>query len=281
MQKPTASLLPDGKRLHLQHGPIDLVIGADGKQPEIDAAYNAARRRFETILDELVSELEVLRSPISEYGLRLKGDIARTMENAVQPFWRYDITPMAAVAGAVAQHVLSEMLSAANLSRVYVNNGGDIALHLGRGESFAIAAPWGEIEVGYEDEIQGIATSGWRGRSHSLGIADAVTVLARTASQADAAATIIANAIDLPLSPKIIRNPASDLFPDSDLGQRLVTVDVAELSPDEVLEALGNGVACVQSLFKKQLFEAVSMQLGKQVISLNRTHVLQLEESDA
>ena len=51
--------------------------------------------------------------------------------------------------------------------------------------------------------MRGIATSGWRGRSFSLGIADAVTVLAATAAEADAAATVIANAVDLPGHPAI------------------------------------------------------------------------------
>ena len=72
----------------------------------------------------------------------------------------------------------------------------------------------------------GVATSGRHGRSFSLGIADAVTVLARTASQADAAATIIANAVDLPGHPAVRRMPANELQPDSDLGARPVTRDV-------------------------------------------------------
>ena len=68
--------------------------------------------------------------------------------------------------------------------------------------------------------MRGVATSGWRGRSFSLGIADAVTVLAATAAAADAAATIIANAVDLPGHPAIARRPASELEDDSDLGDR-------------------------------------------------------------
>ena len=80
-----------------------------------------------------------------------------------------------------------------------------------------------------DDPARGIATSGRHGRSFSLGIADAVTVLARTASQADAAATIIANAVDLPGHPAIVRCPANELQPDSDLGARLVTRDVGAL----------------------------------------------------
>ena len=72
-----------------------------------------------------------------------------------------------------------------------------------------------------DDPSRGIATSGRHGRSFSLGIADAVTVLARTASQADAAATIIANAVDLPGHPAIVRCRRDELQPDSDLGARL------------------------------------------------------------
>jgi hypothetical protein len=44
-----ARLLPDGRRLHLQHGPIDLIIGAEGAR---EVAFAAARVRFETLLKE-------------------------------------------------------------------------------------------------------------------------------------------------------------------------------------------------------------------------------------
>ena len=77
------------------------------------------------------------------------------------------------------------------------------------------------ITIRSADGVRGVATSGWRGRSFSLGIADAVTVLARTGAEADAAATLIANAVDLPGNPAIKRIPAQELAPDSDLGARL------------------------------------------------------------
>ncbi|MFX7144802.1 hypothetical protein ABTI11_20165, partial [Acinetobacter baumannii] len=79
-----------------------------------------------------------------------------------------------------------------------------------------------------------IATSDRHGRSFSRGIADAVTVLAKTASQADAAATIIANNVDLPGHPAIQRVPANELQPDSDLGSRLVTRAVGTLTEQEI-----------------------------------------------
>ena len=68
------------------------------------------------------------------------------------------------------------------------------------------------------DPVRGIATSGWRGRSFSLGIADAVTVLAERASLADAAATLIANAVDLPGHPAVTRVPALSFSPTATLA---------------------------------------------------------------
>ena len=119
---------------------------------------------------------------------------------------------MAAVAGAVADEICAAMAAAGDLDRAYVNDGGDIALHLTPGTAItaAIAARAGlpdRVTIAHADPVRGIATSGWRGRSFSLGIADAVTVLARTAAEADAAATLIANAVDLPGHPAVARAP--------------------------------------------------------------------------
>jgi uncharacterized protein len=280
MERAAATMLPDGKRLHLHHGPIDIVLEASGKPNEVTRAYKAAAQRFETILEELTSELPLLRTEIPAQGLGLKGDIARTMEFAVWPYWEYRVTPMAAVAGSVADHVLHAMTSAADLTRAYVNNGGDIALHLADDEIYTAAAPFGQIYVAAEDKVRGIATSGWRGRSFSLGIADAVTVLAQTAAEADVAATLIANAVDLPLSARIDRKPAFELYPDSDLRDRLVTVGVGELTDEEVLEALGNGVTAVQSLLKLHHVDAVTLMLRDEIISLKCVEQPQIEETD-
>ena len=235
---PQIALLPDGKRLHLQDGPIDLIIEAKGSEGDVRAAYEAAARRFTGLLDELCEELVELRRAADPVRCPLKGVVARRMHAAVAPFAaEHFITPMAAVAGSVAEEILGSMLAAARLDRAYVNNGGDIALHLAGGEQFTVGLMdrpdrhglMRTMVIDADDPARGIATSGRHGRSFSLGIADAVTVLAKTASQADAAATIIANAVDLPGHPAIIRCPANELQPDSDLGARLVTRDVGAL----------------------------------------------------
>jgi uncharacterized protein len=245
-----------GHRWHFQHGPIDIVIGADGEPGAVEEAHDAAWRRFATVLDELVSELPQLRRPVSG-SCPLRGAVARRMWLACHPYCGEFVTPMAAVAGAVAQELIA-FYEKPGISRAWVNNGGDIALHLATGQSlrvglFADMARYdtheamqpllrtdGDFSVDASLPVRGIATSGWRGRSLSLGIADSVTVLARTAAQADAAATMIANAVDLQ-DARIERRPASQIKDDSDLGDLLATVNVPALGEAAVRQALRAG----------------------------------------
>jgi ApbE superfamily uncharacterized protein (UPF0280 family) len=245
-----ARLLEDGRRLHLQHGPIDVILEAWGEPSEVAAAYQQAAAAFEGLLEELVRELPLLRQPVGESLPMATGPVARRMTRAVWPHRAVFVTPMAAVAGAVADHLLDRMLESRRLTRAHVNDGGDIALHLDPGTSLTLGAVAdieqprldGRLRITAADPIRGIATSGRGGRSFSLGIADAVTVLAHTAAEADAAATLIANAVDLD-HPAIERRPAVELDADSDLGNHLVTLSVGELAPDAVEAALAAGAA--------------------------------------
>ena len=262
-------LLSNG-RLHLQDGPIDLIIEAFGASREVQNAYRSACARFETVLDELCGELGLLRQPCSQESDWPRLAVARRMMAAVMPYAsEHFITPMAAVAGAVAEEVLAEMLAGAELSRAYANDGGDIALHLAPGEKFVIGmierpdrpSIFGTACIDSSNPVRGIATSGWRGRSFSLGVADAVTVLADRAAAADAAATIIANAVDLPGHPAIVRVRASDLAPDTDLGDRLVTQAVGELSATDVNQALLAGINAAERLEKIGLIRSAALCL--------------------
>ncbi len=268
---PQIALLPDGRRLHLQDGPIDLIVEASGTAEAVRAAYAAAARRFTGLLDELCDELALLRTPARLDVCSLQGPIARRMHEAVAPYAAESfITPMAAVAGAVAEAVLAAMTAAAPLDRAYVNNGGDIALHLAPGQSFTIGLVdrpdqpglFGTTVLAAGDGIRGIATSGWRGRSFSLGIADAVTILATGAADADAAATVVANAVDLPGHPAIDRVPARELQPDSDLGDRPVTRGVGPLHPAEIDAALAAGAALADTLIARGLIRAAALHLA-------------------
>jgi ApbE superfamily uncharacterized protein (UPF0280 family) len=273
---PQISFLADGRRLHLQDGPIDLIVEARGSGTNVRAAYDAAARRFAGLLDELCDELPLLRQAADPTQCLLQGAVARRMHAAVAPFAsRHFITPMAAVAGSVAEEILGAMVvQATRLDRAYVNNGGDIALHLANGEHFTVGLMdrpdshglMRTMIVDAADPTRGVATSGRHGRSFSLGIADAVTVLARTASQADAAATVIANAVDLPGHSAIIRCPAHDVQPDSDLGARLVTRDVGELSGGAIADALEAGAGCARQLLAAGLIEGAALRLHGETV---------------
>jgi ApbE superfamily uncharacterized protein (UPF0280 family) len=274
-----AGRLADG-RLHLNHGPIDVVLRAWGSGAAL--AEQAALARFPAILPTLVGELPLLRQAVGEAP---QGPVARRMHAACAPFAARGlfITPMAAVAGAVADDLLATMRAAApGLSRAFVNDGGDIAIFAAPGESLAIglvldprlASFDGALRLRGGDGVGGIATSGRQGRSFSLGIADAVTVLARDAAAADAAATLIANATDLD-SPAITRAPACSLDPDSDLGTRLVTTDVGPLSAIEIETALDAGAATAAGFIRDGLIIAAALRLAGASRILGRPFALE------
>lgn len=267
---PVSARLPDG-RLHLQHGPIDLIIEAFGARSEVESAYRQAIARFDDVLGTLVTELPILRSPVGTTPPALDGPVARRMADAVWPYREVFITPMAAVAGSVADEVLAALIRDRHLEKAYVNNGGDIAIHLSQGQSLRAAiianvdAPAldGGVDLRAEQPVRGLATSGWRGRSFSLGIADSVTILARSAAMADAAATIVANAVNAD-HPAIDRRPANAINDDTDLGALPVTVAVGALPRDVVSTALDLGLENARTLNAQGLIEGAALALQGQ-----------------
>jgi hypothetical protein len=225
------------------------------------------------VLDELCGELSILRQPLTADSRQPAGTVAKRMARGVAPYAaRTFITPMAAVAGAVAEEILAAMTGAAHLERAYVNDGGDIAFHLEPGQQFVVgmidrpdrASLFGTAVLDACEPVRGIATSGWRGRSFSLGIADAVTVLADQAAMADAAATIIANAVDLPGHPNLFRVRARDIAPDNDLGDHLVTQGVGDLTAQEIGTALDGGETLARTLLTEGLIRAAALHLRGQ-----------------
>jgi ApbE superfamily uncharacterized protein (UPF0280 family) len=266
-----AALLADG-RLHLQHGPIDCLCRAEGEADEVARAYAQAQAAFPAILPALAAELPHLRAPLPTP--RPAGAIARAMHAACMPFAAGFITPMAAVAGAVADAVLAAMIEGRTLTRAFVNNGGDIAFHLAPGATLRaglvadLAAPSldGVFLLEADLPARGLATSGRAckgagGKSFSLGIADATSVLARNAAAADAAATMIGNAVDLPGHPAIRRRPACEIDAASDLGERLVTVALGDLAPAEIRAALDAGRQFAEALRRAGLIAGAVLAL--------------------
>jgi ApbE superfamily uncharacterized protein (UPF0280 family) len=278
MLTPPVIQLLTGDRLHLSHGPIDIVLKAWGTSDNIHAAYDAAARRFPEILPELCDELSQLRTAVRDDS-EVSGPVANRMLDACRPFADAFITPMAAVAGAVADELLAYMTAASRLERAFVNDGGDIAVHVTEGHALDVGiagvfpdgttpALNGETRIEASSGIGGIATSGARGRSFSLGIADSVTVLAGNAATADAAATLIANAVDFD-SPAIRRQPARLLDPDTDLGDLPVTVSVGRLQAHEVGTALERGMARAREYRMRGLICGAALMLAGATRSLS------------
>jgi ApbE superfamily uncharacterized protein (UPF0280 family) len=267
-----------GNRLHLQHGPIDLVIGVDGNHA---LALDAARARFDTVLAELVTELDALRQTLHPDTPTPAGTVAKRMHSAALPFCETFLTRMAAVAGAVADEVLQAMINATPMRRAYVNNGGDIALHLAKGQRFTMVmaglggGDLGRIEIHHDDGIGGIATSGQGGRSLSFGIAESVSILAKNAATADVAATLVANAVDLPNHPAIHRAPAHDLRDDTDLGNRPVVTRCDPLSAADIKTALNNGTSIARAMLARKQIHAGALFLQGQNRTLGHHFTLQ------
>ncbi len=266
----TASRL-SGARLFLQHGPINLVVRAEGRASAVKTAHRSLMDAFPAWLGELAAELPVLRAPAHSLAGPPRGPIARRMYRAVRPHRGEFVTAMAAVAGAVADQALAVLAAVPGVERAFVNNGGDIAFHLVPGASMSVgivaslrdAAPAATVQVDTVLPVRGIATSGWDGRSYSLGIADAVTVLARDAASADAAATLIANAVNVD-HPGIRRERACDLDEDSDLGERLVTVQMPRLNDAQIEAALEAGLVKANALRARRCIEGAALALQGQ-----------------
>ena len=82
---PFAANTPDGSRLHLQHGPIDLIVEAFGERSQVVEAYRLAWERFRTVLDELVEELPALRRPLGVGRADRAGPVAPRGPSALEP----------------------------------------------------------------------------------------------------------------------------------------------------------------------------------------------------
>jgi ApbE superfamily uncharacterized protein (UPF0280 family) len=266
--------LPDGKRLQLRDGPIDLIIQAFGRPGDIGRAYDAAIAQMRHLLETLQAEQADLNLPAP---LSLQARAARRMNEAVLPFHHHPgMTPMAAFAGAVADDVLASMLEAAPLQRAFVHNTGEIALHLADGERFTgaqlnrpgRAVVPEKFVVEAASRTGGIAISGWSCRGHWLGIADAVTVAADNAATAEAAARLIASATDLPGHAAISRMPATALKIDAGLRDQHVTTAVGALTPAEKAQALAAGMAQARALTAGNLIRGAALYVQGEALAL-------------
>jgi uncharacterized protein len=234
-------------------GPMRMFIeGSEAGVPGPDLCSQAAERAI-GFLEEAAKVWPLFRAPYGKIEPP-EQPLAHEMWRAVSLVGDPDLTPMAAVAGTIAD-ATADFLADLGLTRVVVNNGGDVAVRLREPESLSVGlrpdvstndiTHVARIDTGMN--IGGICTSGLGGRSFSRGVASSATVFASRASVADAAATAVANATYI-YSPAVKRVPADTLDPDTDLKGADVTVSVGDLDPREIEQALSQGIARAEEL---------------------------------
>lgn len=256
-------------------GPMTLTVSAwRGGTPRPVMAARAARAALQALTDLaefqtlLKTNPEKIKAPQS-----LPRVVARALDavRSISP----ELTPLAAVAGAAADQV-ADMAVDLGADRVIVNNGGDIAIRLkeGTGAVVGIKPPEAESLVGRlslnsVQGVGGVATSGWSGRSFSPGVADIVCVWAGSSAIADAAATFVAGRCDA-AGKAVEKAPADELDPSTDLGSRLVTVKVGELSAEEKRTALKSGQTTAERLLKAGLIKGCLMEVQGERLALDQ-----------
>ena len=251
--------LLDKGRVMAEYGPMQLVISAVvGEVPQVEECVRAAKESF-CYLGQVAKQLKRLSLPWHRISNSIEGRVASDMVAASRAVGDRDLTPMAAVAGAIADAV-ADFLLARGMSRVVVSNGGDVAVRLAVDCSVQVGigininrTRYGNLPTLVLDSSRprwGVASSGLGGRSMTKGIASIVTVVSDTAARADAAATAVANATYVE-DPEIKRVRAEALDPNTDIPGQLVTLKVGRISNEKIGSALRRGKARAYDLIEE------------------------------
>jgi hypothetical protein len=270
--------------MFVEVGPVSAVVTGERDGIPFEFPKDDLEQMIRGLLGEIRDCLPILRQKafkIKKWGLLPK--IGRDMIEAVKRVDEDSLTPMAAVAGAVADHILADLANC-DLDFISVNNGGDISIWNEKKRSLRIGL--GDIQSGKNlpynlmirdrDRI-GLATSGLGGRSFTLGIADLGTAVAESAALADAAATFICNQTNLE-APDIVRRKAVTLDAQTDIPEELVTVQVGELKTEQVQAALEAGLQAASRLKQEGVIcGAVIMVKGEIVSTVHKNEPIHLE----
>ena len=263
------SLIEDDK-LFIENGPTNII--AEAFSSEKMEIYDLICEYSSKFLKDLSLEIETLKKPTSQKNIFVS-EIANKMFESTQLFLPNFITPMASVAGSISELLLLKVLEKFDVNKIYINNGGDISLYINKNEKFNFSIG-GEtsfvVEYADTNSFGGIATSGWKGRSFSMGIADSVTVIAEKASVADAAATIIGNYIDLKNSNKVKKIVANNLYEETDLNDKLITESVENLTENEIRRAMSKGRNISEHYISKNLIKSVIINLQNKILILGQ-----------
>jgi hypothetical protein len=268
----------------IEIGPASLVVS--GEKDGILYAFDRCKleEKIRNILGQIREYLPVLKQKAYKIkNTKHMPDVTRKMVEAVKVIDEASLTPMAAVAGSVAD-AIKDFLKNEGLDLVSVNNGGDVSIFNKKGRGLRIDI--GDIHIGksfpcmlnIEQLIDyGLATSGFGGRSFTLGLADIVTVVAVTGAVADAAATFICNCTNID-SDQVLRQKASEIDPLTDIPDDNVTISIGQLNEEDISNALENGLNIAAKIKKqKHIYDAVIKLHGHMVTTINGDNPIKLE----
>jgi hypothetical protein len=257
----------DDESVLVECGPLRLVIRAWSQKLQLLKLARQAAEESISYLERIARFRSLLSRPVPQIEDLPEDELALGMINNTRVIGDDDLTPMAAVAGTIADAV-ADWLFEKGATRVIVENGGDIAIRLAEGETATVGVrPQVNsrhishlIRLDGGQASWGVTTSGVGGRSLTRGIASAVTVLAANASVADAAATAIGNACFVEDS-SIIQAPAESLDPNTDLAGLAVTTKVGELLPEKVLMAIESARQKAEMLSQQKIIRGAFIAL--------------------
>ncbi|MEJ2716012.1 MAG: UPF0280 family protein [Deltaproteobacteria bacterium] len=267
--------LGDGSVL-VECGPMRMFIEASAAgTPRPDLCRRAAEKAV-TFLEEVAAQRNSLRAPALEVPEPTPRSIVHRMWEAARLVGDADLTPMASVAGAIAD-ATADLLEREGMSRVVVNNGGDVAFRLKDRERLYVgirpdvgnSAMSHRVLVTPDMGLGGVTTSGLGGRSFTRGVASAATVFASTATTADAAATAVANATYVP-SENVIQRMAESIQPDTDLKGVRITASLGDLSPEEIEKALQQGMTKAEEMASRGLIYGACLFVKGRMRSTSR-----------
>ncbi len=257
----------------VDHGPMHMLISAfENGKPLVNLAEEGAHFAIQ-ILEDLAKFLPVIKKKSLDLEVEEAfPDVVRRMIEATKKMGEPDLTPLAAVAG-TASDVVADFMLSKGVTKIIVDNGGDIAIRLREGEVARVGVkteidarqPTYLVSIDSTMGVGGVATSGLGGRSFTKGIASAASVLSESASLADAAATVVGNYTDIE-DPSITKSLAEEIYPDTDINGEWVTVKVGKLSQEKIEEALNSGLSKAYSIYQKGLIKGALIALQGRVV---------------
>ncbi|MDR3331256.1 MAG: UPF0280 family protein [Synergistaceae bacterium] len=263
-----------GNVIFLDHGPITMTLEAGREGKPFPAAAEEGAKAVVWAFDSLTKsryfpESEKFVEYIDQEVLNECPDVLKRMIESVRALDEASFTPMAAVAGTFSDMAVEAMIEV-GADFALANNGGDIACRIPPYKKYLRVGIISDLSKGNVTHavtipahigIGGIATSGFGGRSFTLGVASAVTAMSNTASKADAAATSIANACNCE-DPGVERCLAYELDPMTDIAGLTVTRSLGKLRLESVESALMNGIRRTEYLCETGFIASAIIFLG-------------------